>query len=364
MTMNEQALRELQQVREFPALSILMPTYYKSPDDLQQNPVRFKKMMRQAIDRLLKKHSKAELKSLLDNLDAAAETIDFDHPQKGLAVFASNSVGKSYPLPFSVDEQVVIEETFATRHLVHARNRAKRYYLLLLTLDICRLYECQRDQLHEIHFNGFPYNSQQEDVDTEWTGDFGVDSGRYDTRQGREFLHHVDESLEAIIGDNELPLVIAGVERNLASFCKVSKHKNRLIATVEGSYEKTPVAELSQIIWSAARKGFNSKRKEVLEQLENAVGAKQFASGIDGVWRMAQEGRVATLLVEEGFRYPASVSDDGLSIKGIPENYTHNTVADAVDEIIETVLQRSGQVVFQEKGALDGHNQIAAITRF
>lgn len=362
--MNEQALRELQQVREFPALSILLPTYYKSSDDLQQNPVRFKKLMRQAIDRLLENHSKAQLKSLLENLDAAAETIDFDHPQKGLAVFASNSIGRSYPLSFAVDEQVVIEETFATRHLVHARNRSKRYYLLLLTRDICRLYECQRDQLREIQEKGFPKTSGQEGVDSEWTGDFGVDSGRYDTRQGREFLHQVDESVEAVIGGNELPLVIAGVERNLASFDKISKHKNRLIATVEGSYEKTPIAELSQIVWGAARKGFDRKRKQVLDQLENAVGAKQFASGIDGVWRMAQEGRVATLLVEEGFHYPASVSDDGLSIKGVPENYNHNTVSDAVDEVIETVLKRSGQVVFQEKGALDGHKQIAAITRF
>lgn len=362
--MNEQALRELQQVRESPALSILLPTYYKSPDDLQQNPVRLKKLMRQAMDRLLEKHSKSELKSLLQNLDAVAESIDFDHPQKGLAVFVSNSVAKSFPLSFAVDEQVVIEENFATRHLVHARNRSKRYYLLLLTRDICRLYECQRDQLHEIHFNGFPHKSQQENVDTEWTGDFGVDSGRYDTRQGREFLHQVDESLDAIIGDNVLPLVIAGVERNLASFDKTSKYKNRLIATVEGSHEKTPIPELAQIVWSAARKGFDTKRKDVLGQLDNAVGAKQFASGIDGVWRMAQEGRVATLLVEEGFHYPASVSDDGLSIKGVPENYTHNSVADAVDEVIETVLRRSGQVVFQEKGALNGHKQIAAITRF
>lgn len=362
--MNEQALRELQNVREYPALSILLPTYYKSPDDLQQNPVRFKKLMRQAMDRLMEQHPKSELKFLLKNLDAVVETIDFDHPQKGLAVFASASVAKSYPLPFAVDEQVIIEENFATRHLVHARNRSKRYYLLLLTREICRLYECQRDQLHEIHFNGFPHTRQQEDVDTEWTGDFGVDSGRYDTRQGREFLHQVDESLDAIIGSNELPLVIAGVERNLAFFDKNSKHKDRLIATVVGSYEKTPLPELAKIVWSTAREGFDRKRKEVLEQLDNAVGAKQFASGIDGVWRMAQEGRVATLLVEEGFRYPAAVSDDGLSIKGVPENHAHHKVSDAVDEVIETVLQRSGEVVFQEKGALDGHQQIAAITRF
>jgi len=362
--MNEQALRELQQVRESPALSILLPTYYKSPDDLQQNPVRLKKLMRQAVDKLLEKHLKSELNSLFKNLDAVAESIDFDHPQKGLAIFVSNSIGKSYPLTFAVEEEVVIDETFATRHLVHARNRSKRYYLLLLTRDICRLYDCQRDQLLEIQEKGFPKTSVQEGVDAEWTGDFGVDSGRYDTRQGREFLHQVDESLDAVIGDNELPLVIAGVERNLASFNKVSKYGNRLIATVEGSYEKTPLPEFAQIAWSAARKGFDSKRKEVLSQLDNAVGAKQFASGIDGVWRMAQEGRIATLLVEEGFRYPASVSDDGLSIKGVPENYPHNTVADAVDEVIETVLQRSGQVVFQEKGALNGHKQIAAITRF
>ncbi|MEO6908379.1 MAG: hypothetical protein ABI210_10865 [Abditibacteriaceae bacterium] len=362
--MNEQTLHELQAVRENPALSILLPTYYKSSDDLQQNPVRFKKLMRQAIDQLLEKHSKTELKSLLENLDTVAESIDFDHPKKGLAVFASNSVGRSYPLLFSVDEQVVIDETFATRHLVHARNRSKRYYLLLLTQGICRLYDCHRDELREIQEKGFPRKSQQDGVDTEWTGDFGVDSDSYDTRHAREFIRLVDESLDAIIGDNDLPLIIAGVQRNLAFFDKVSKHKNRLIGTVEGNYEKAPVPELSAIVWGAARQGFDSKRKKVLAQLDNAVGTKQFASGIDGVWRMAQEGRVATLLVEEGFHYPAAVSDDGLSIKGVPENYTHHTVADAVDEVIETVLKRKGQVVFQENGALDNHKQIAAITRF
>ena len=362
--MNESALRELQQVRESPSLSIFLPTYYKSSDDLQQNPVRFKKLMRQAIDTLLEKHSKTAIKSLLQNLDDVTESIDFDHPQNGLAVFISNSMAKSYPLSFTVDEQVVIEDNFATRHLVHARNRSKRYYLLLLTRDICRLFECQRDQLNEVKDKGFPKTSDEEGVDKEWTGDFGVDSGRYDTRQGREFLQQVDESLDAIIGDNELPLVVAAVERNLASFDKVTKHKNRLIATVEGSYEKTPVPEIAQIVWKAARAGFDIKRKEVLKQLDNAVGAKQFASGIDGVWRMAKEGRIATLLVEEGFHYPASVSDDGLSIKGVPENHTHHKVADAVDEVIETVLKHSGQVVFQEKGALNDHKQIAAITRF
>lgn len=362
--MNEQTLHELQAVRENPALSILLPTYYKSSDDLQQNPVRLKKLMRQAIDQLLERHSKAQLKSLFENLDTVTESIDFEHPQKGLAIFVSNSTGKSYPLPFSVSEQVIIDETFSTRHLVHARNRAKRYYLLLLTRGICRLYECHRDQLHEIHKKGFPQKSGQEGVDSEWTGDFGVDSDKSDTRDDREFIRQVDETMNAIIGNNELPLVIAGVQRNLAFFDNVSKHKNRVIGTVEGSYEKTPVPELSAIVWGAARQGFDSKRKDVLGQLDQAVGAKQFASGIDGVWRMAQEGRVATLLVEEGFHYPAAVSDDGLSIKGVPENYTHNTVADAVDEIIETVLKRKGQVVFQENGALDKHKQIAAITRF
>jgi hypothetical protein len=362
--MNEQTLRELQTVREYPALSILLPTYYKSPDDLQQNPVRLKKLMRQAIDQLLEKHSKSQIKTLLENLDAVTETIDFDHPQKGLAIFASNSVAQSYPLSFPVPEQVVIDETFATRYLVHARNRAKRYYLLLLTRDICRLYECHRDQLHEIKGNGFPHKNGQDGVDTEWTGDFGVDSGRYDTRQGMEFIHQVDESLGAAIAGNELPLVVAGVQRNLAFFEKTTKHKNRIIGTVEGSYEKTSVPELAKIVWHAAREGFDSKRREVLNQLDHAVGAKQFASGIDGVWRMAQEGRVATLLVEEDFHYPATVSEDGLSIKSTLHNHQSATLPDAVDEVIEAVLKRSGQVVFQEKGALDGHRRIAAITRF
>jgi len=362
--MNEQTLRELQKVREYPALSILLPTYHKSPDDLQQNPVRLKKLIRQAIDRLLAEFSRAEVKGLLDNLDAVTDSIDFSHPLKGLAIFASASVGKYFSLPFSVDEQVVIDETFATRHLVHAKNRSKRYLLLLLSREICRLYDCQRDVLHEIKEQGFPCKAGQDGVDTEWTGDFGVDSSRYETRRGREFVRAVDEALETVVANHDLPLVVTGVERNLAFFREVSQHCDRVIATVEGNYEKTPVAEIAKIAWPAARLGFDRKRREVLNQLDNAVGAKQFASGIDGVWRMAHEGRIATLLVEEGFHYPAAVSEDGLTLKEINSNHQSVNIPDAVDEVIETVMRGKGQVVFQEKGALDGHRQIAAITRF
>lgn len=359
--MNDQTLHELQQVHEYPALSILLPTYYKSSEDLQQNPVRLRKLIREAIDRLLSEFTRPQIKALLQHLDEVAETVDFNHPLKGLAIFASASMGKSIQLPFSVDEQVVIDENFATRHLVHARNRSKRYYLLLITRDICRLYDCQRDSLHEISENGFPLSNTHANDQTEGTGYFGqYKNGNYNTQQGRETIHLIDESLDKIISNNEVPLVVAGVERNLAFFNHTSKHQNRQIATVEGSYEKVALPELAKTAWKAAREGFDRKRRDMLGQLDNAVGAKQFASGIDGVWRVAQEGRVATLLVEEGFRYPATVSEDGLSL----HNHSTGISKDAVDEVIETVLQRNGQVIFQENGALNGHQQIAAITRF
>jgi hypothetical protein len=98
-------------------------------------------------------------------------------------------------------------------------------------------------------------------------------------------------------------------------------------------------------------------------RLSEAVSLNRHASGIDQVWRAAHDNRCQTLLVETDFDYPADLAPDGDRL--VP--YTGKGAAaldDAVDEVIEKVVARGGEVFFYDPGVLDLHQQIAAVLRY
>jgi hypothetical protein len=82
------------------------------------------------------------------------------------------------------------------------------------------------------------------------------------------------------------------------------------------------------------------------------------------VWPMAHEGRGSKLLVEQDFHYPAQVDDSGLRL--LPEGGARGlqTLDDAVDDVIATVLEKGGKVVFTDPGMLGVHQHIALILRY
>ncbi len=362
--MNQQDIRELQAVREYPSVSILLPIYRKSPDELAQNPIRVKNLVRQTIDRLLGEFSKRDIQPLLQQIDNLTERIDFSSPKDGLALFVNKDTARMFHLPYAPPESVLIDETFATRYLVHARNRTKRYRTLVLSQESARIYECERDSFHEIENEHFPMRADDPRVENVWTSSFGVDPGKYDNKQDQLFFQHVDNALNSVLGEDALPLAVVSVERNLSHFQNSSKHKDQVLATIAGNYEKQPLHEMAERVWAEVRKGFEARRDQVLDQLGDAIGAEKSAVGIDKVWKNAHEGRVARLLVDEHFRYPARVDESGQKLIPAEDATAPDVLDDAVDEIVEQVVATGGDVVFVNNGSLDEYGKIAAILRY
>ena len=74
--MNQQDLQELQAIRGYPALSILLPTHRKDPEK-RQDPIRVKNLVREATDRLLAEFSRREVSPLLARLNYLVAQIDY-----------------------------------------------------------------------------------------------------------------------------------------------------------------------------------------------------------------------------------------------------------------------------------------------
>ena len=361
--MNRHDIRLLQAVQEYPSVSLLLPTHRTAPDN-QQDPIRVKNLVKEANERLLVEFSQREVDPLLKQLDTLVAEIDYRYTLDGLALFVNRDMARAFPLPFAPRERVVVDATFATRDLVYTLNRSPRYWALVLSEKPTRLYEGSRETLVEVRDAGFPLTHTGPGGATRLPGGIGVNRSAYRDDAHRRFFRKVDAAYGEIAADDELPLAVTGVDRLRAFFNEVTSHGSDIIATVAGSYDSTPASELAQLVWPPVRDALAERRTQAFADLDASVSARRYASGIQQVWPMALEGRGSKLLVEQDFHYPAQLDASGFRL--LPEGAASGPEAldDAVDEVIEIVLEKGGLVVFTDPGTLSVHQQIALILRY
>lgn len=360
--MNQQDVRLLQQVTGHPCLTITLPTHRTAPEN-QQDSLRLKNLVKEATNRLVSEFGKREVEALLKRLDNLTGAIDFRFMLDGLALFVNQDFARAFRLPFQIKEKVVIGETFFTRDLVYALNQSTRYWVLVLSEKPTRLYEGFNHDLTEIEGGGFPMVHEGPGGEEPLPGGFGVNKSAHRDERHRQFFRKVDEALKPFLAADPLPLIVVGVDRYLAFFDEVSAHTKAVIGTVTGSHDKTSAHELGELVQPLVDQHREEKRREALEQLERSVGERKFVSTIGEVWRLAQEGRGELLLVEEDFHFPGKLDENGVLVRAEDPSAPH-VMEDAVDDIIETVLNKQGRVVFVENGKLDEHRRIAMTLRF
>jgi hypothetical protein len=69
-------------------------------------------------------------------------------------------------------------------------------------------------------------------------------------------------------------------------------------------------------------------------------------------------------VVEKDYRIPGFLADNDYHLYLRPPQKTHKILPDAVDDIIETVLNKNGHVFFVDNGILENYHRIALIPRY
>ena len=361
--MNRHEIRLLQQIRQYPCVTITMPTHRTSPEN-RQDPLRLKNLVTEAENRLLSEFGKRDVEAVLGRLDRLVADVDFRNTTDGLALFANQDFARVVYLPFSAKEGVTIDETFATRELVYGLNHSSRYWVLVLSEKPTRLYEGANETLTEIQDEGFPMVHTGPGGEAPLPSGFGKRPSALRDDSHRQFFRQVDAALRSFLLDDPLPLVVMGVDRYLAFFNEVSAHMGAVAATVTGNYDTASPHQLRQIAWPLVLQHLAETRQEALARLDRAMGERKFASTVGEVWRLAHEGRSDTLLVEEDFHYPARVDETGMHLSPADDPTAPGVNDDAVDDIIETVLDKQGKVIFLPNGALAQHERITLILRY
>ena len=103
-------------------------------------------------------------------------------------------------------------------------------------------------------------------------------------------------------------------------------------------------------------------QRAVLQQIDKAMNEKKLACGIGEVWEATSHKNGKLLVVEKDFMYPAHL--DANQSTNYMEDFPIESpfyLKDAVDDIMEKILENGGDVEFVENGALKNYNKIALI---
>lgn len=335
----------LQSSRGYPCISLLLPTTPGQRLDVADRAA-LEELAAQARRRV-REESPAAGEATLARLDDAVTAVIERPVHAALALFVNADSAEVVDLPVPVQRRCVVDPTFATRDLVRALHRTPRHVLLLVAANEARLLDGALGKLGPAASTRFPMHA----ADT--AGASAPDA----------FLRAVDRALGAYLRVHPAPVLIAAAEPTLSAFRGVSTNLSRLAGTIPGNHLRTPLPDLAAHVRLLLEGYLLSREAEAMELLATRRGQKRAALGIDECWRASRWERPEMLAVEEGFFYPAWVSDDGDELTPTDNPAELGAIDDVVDELIEAVLTRGGWVALVQDGIIPDGARVALTLR-
>jgi Glu-tRNA(Gln) amidotransferase subunit E-like FAD-binding protein len=146
-----------------------------------------------------------------------------------------------------------------------------------------------------------------------------------------------------------------------SAFSSVTAHDSAVIGCVDGDHSDTPARELGKIVWPVVKEAMSGVVGRAMQDLEACAGAGRVVSGLEPVARVLNREVGGTLLVEDDYRVRGRVGGADESPVISADLDVMEAMDDAVDTVIEKVLESGGNVVFSPPGSLRDWGRIVLL---
>jgi len=335
-------LQRLTSARGYPVVSLYVALDQTSaPAD---NERRLEAACEEAAERLRRGPDGADAARVVGRLSEATDAIDLQHPPAGVAVFATPEEWHSFRLSVAPRTRVVVAGSPALRDLLLARQRTPNGRALLLAMHRTRLLDVVDGTCTEHDGDGFPVVVEPPvEADTPHR-DFPL--AEHERAEAARFAFRVvDRALAPIQNGDPRPLVLVGVERDLAYYDEVTRHGRHVVGRVHGNHEHDPVSAVAPLVLGVLREHAEAEAEAEARRVTESIGSRAVA-GIEDVACAVREGRGRRLVVEEDYVACSETGDD------------------RVDSVVADVVAHGGDVVHVRPGALRAHGRIALALRY
>jgi len=338
--MNHALLTELQGQVDYPSITLLLTTHPGSSTSSQDH-VALKQLADRAEERLIGDVPDETRHAVVGSIRELIESSVHEPTTRSVAVFASPSYSAVVRLDEEVRDRVVIDNTFATRDLVADAQRTALFRVITVSDRTSRLLIGNRTRLVEERNDRWPLHRDGDQAQETWS-------------------RTVLAAITAEGASHVVPTVVAGTQRVARDILNAPGLET--VGLVRGNHDRTGWVDLHTEAWPLVCDWLRGGDTHAVDRLEAARGARRYAGGIDEVWDLANDGRVELLVVERSYEYPARLRDGHLVAADDVE--TPDVIDDAVDELIELVLQQRGRATIVDDEVLADHDRVAAVLRY
>ena len=355
-------------------ISIIAPTHRLSPER-RTDALQLEKAIQQAKAYLETRYADKNTLPLIQAIDQLYDQIDFLHNAEGVGLFISENVKKLVHFFFPVRERIVISDSFEIRDLLYEFYYSTPYMVLLLSEKEVKLFNAKLNKLTEIKDEHFPRKYKEEYAYSHPTRgssfvgyanvkEFEKDKSILEEIRIEMFFRETDHLLKEYLF-NGTPLIVAGDTKILSAFRSITSHSKNIACNIPGNYLSLNESELGVLTWKAIKLFLDNKMEKPVNDFREKVGQGLGITGIENIWKAVMEGRGFKLLVEKDFSIPAYVkntNDYELYLR--PPKEPHKALPNVVNNLIETVLDKNGEVFLVENDILKDYGRIALITRY
>lgn len=361
---------------EPPCLSLYQPTHRHHPDN-QQNPLRFRNLLKTLEQTLRENYPAQDARPLLRPFEELAQERDFwNHTLDGLAVLAAPGVFRVYKLARPVPELAVVAESFHIKPLIRFLQSADRYHVLGVSREKISFFEGNRDALNEVELDPAVPRTPDEAARGEakefhlsaWASSAGAPGVHYsegsksdiEENEATRFLRAVDRAiLEHYSRPTRLPLILAALPENQSLFRKINRNPFLIPEGVDMHPDSMSLEALREHAWAAMEPHYRARLDGLVEMFGVAKSKELGDDDIERVAANAMGARVATLLAEANRHIPGRIKFETGEV-----DFGGAAVDDLLDDLAELVLRNGGQVVIVPPERMPTETGIAAIYRF
>lgn len=361
-TLTPASLAELLSFDSRPCLSLYQPTHRRHPDN-QQDPIRFRHLVKALETSLRQQHAAAPVKALLEPFEALAQDHEFwNHTLDGLAVLCGENFFRVFLLQRAVAELAVVADSFHTKPLRQWLQTTGRYQVLALSLNKVQLFEGDRHSLDAVELQGGVPNTMAAALGHETTEPHttvssygGLGDGHMAMRHGHgakkdvidsdaeRFFRAVDRAvLDHHSRPSGLPLMLAALPEHHHLFRQVSHNPFLMASGVMVDPQGLTHDELRQRAWEVAAPQHKAQQAAWGDAYAAAAAHGLGSEDLAQVAHAAVAGRVATLLLEAEREVAGRI--DAVTGRIDHAELDNPRVDDVLDDL-GTLVERMGGVV-------------------
>jgi len=286
--------------------------------ETKQDPIRFKNLLREAEERLKGAGIRsAEAKKLLKPAKSIIKDgLFWQYQADGLATFISSDLFYHHRLPLKFDELLVVTGRFHIKPLLPLFSPEGRFYILALSQNEVRFFQCTRYSVKEVELENFPrslsdalkyddpekqlqFHTRAPTVGGERAAMFhGHGVGKDDAKDNiLRYFHQIDDGFRPVLSQEKAPLVLAGVDYLHPIYREANSYPHLMDQGITGNPEELKGEDLHEQAWGILEPHFLKGRDEAVALYKQFAGNERASNSLKEIVPAAYEGRIETLFV-------------------------------------------------------------------